>query len=191
MTKGYNSLDFSMDDYFRFCEFFRVGEPDECWEWNGSRHERGYGTFSVRGKNIKAHRVAFFLKTAFLPKIVHHECENTSCINPIHLSSKSSKEHMQIHVSGEKHWMYGKGYLQAGHRNPMYGSVSVWLGKGGEQFPTSKLKNEEVREIHRLISKGDTHREIAKRFGMNSSTIHFIRTGKTWKHIYREFNPEE
>lgn len=70
--------------------------PDECWNWLGSKDARGYGLiYSGEGTRcMRAHRVALQLAGIAVPEyqrknakadVVHHACENTSCVNVAHL----------------------------------------------------------------------------------------------------------
>lgn len=47
----------------------------------------------------------------------------------------------------------------------------------------TKLTNENVREIKRLLSIGVISRNISARFGVSDTTINFIRQGKIWKEV--------
>jgi hypothetical protein len=56
----------------RFLAAVPICEPDECWEWTGTRHPRGYGVFSIcrAGKQTfhRAHRVSWELARDPIPK---------------------------------------------------------------------------------------------------------------------------
>lgn len=59
------------------------------------------------------------------------------------------------------------------------------LGKHnrGEKNGGVELTEQKVKEIRVLLEKGWTQRRIAKKFGVCKSTIGYIYSGKTWKHI--------
>ena len=64
-------------------------EPGECWEWQASCDDSGYGTFRHQGKMKKAHRLAWvFCGRGPIPDglVVMHSCDNPPCCNPAHLS---------------------------------------------------------------------------------------------------------
>jgi len=51
----------------------------------------------------------------------------------------------------------------------------------GERNGRAKLTNAKVKEIRRLLATGRTEMYLAKRFGVNASTISRIRTGRNWR----------
>jgi len=54
----------------------------------------------------------------------------------------------------------------------------------GEKHGNSKLKNEEVVEIKKMLSvDGLSDIEISKKFNISRGTIYDIRVGRNWKHI--------
>lgn len=62
--------------------------PDDCWDWQGGKNNKGYGYFWVEGKIItRVHRFAYQLLKGNIPKTMtlDHLCRNRSCVNPNHL----------------------------------------------------------------------------------------------------------
>jgi hypothetical protein len=53
----------------------------------------------------------------------------------------------------------------------------------GSRVASSKLTEADVTEIHRLVTEGQTHREIAKNFGIHHSRICRIIRSKEWAHV--------
>lgn len=47
----------------------------------------------------------------------------------------------------------------------------------------AKLNKEDVLEIKKLLQKGELHKNLAKRFGVNKQTISSINTGRSWKNV--------
>jgi hypothetical protein len=81
----------------------KVDMSGECWTWKASRHPQGYGNFSLNGRIVRAHRFSFWLSGRELINRlrfqtgtiydIHHECENTSCVRPSHLTQTSRFDH--------------------------------------------------------------------------------------------------
>lgn len=69
-----------------------------CWEWTGTRDQRGYGLHAETQAGVKkrwrAHRVAYTLLVGPIPDglTLDHLCRNTSCVNPDHLEAVSAAE---------------------------------------------------------------------------------------------------
>lgn len=84
----------SKDAFDRFIEkVFKV--ENGCWEWTGSKNERGYGQFWTKEKgNMRAHRYAYeYYKNKILPELqIDHLCRNRSCVNPDHLEAVTARE---------------------------------------------------------------------------------------------------
>jgi hypothetical protein len=64
-------------------------EPDEngCLIWLTGRFESGYGQFWLKGKNVKAHRIAWEIEHDPIPDglLVLHKCDVKWCVNVQHL----------------------------------------------------------------------------------------------------------
>lgn len=67
-----------------------IGEPDECWEWQGYRMPSGHGQIAKgNGQPVTTtHRVAWESANGRpVPEglLVRHTCDNPPCCNPAHL----------------------------------------------------------------------------------------------------------
>lgn len=63
-------------------------EPNTgCWLWFGAMVPDGYGSFSMGGRSIKAHRASWILHNGGIPGDLHvlHKCDVRWCVNPDHL----------------------------------------------------------------------------------------------------------
>jgi HNH endonuclease len=140
-------------DYCSFrCRFYSkidMRTPTECWEWQASRHEKGYGWFRLGGKMRKAHTVAYEYFKGEIPAglLVCHECDNPACCNPNHLWVGT--------VADNTHDMIRKG------RN-------YTTPKGSSK----KLTPEDAVSIRDTWRKGKTTmKALAQQYGVSISTI--------------------
>jgi hypothetical protein len=74
---------------------------EECVRWKGRIDRDGYGR---DGSGRGAHCLAYEATYGPIPKglIVHHECENPSCVNAAHLVALTRAEHNKVHHEKEQ-----------------------------------------------------------------------------------------
>ena len=56
-------------------------------------------------------------------------------------------------------------------------------GDRGEQSGTSKLTETQVRDIKRRLADGERIIDVAEAFGVAVSTVHSIKSRRTWRHV--------
>lgn len=138
-----------------------VGEPDECWEWQGHRIKTGYGRLRFQGRRVLAHRLADFIaRHTEIPEGIEiiHTCDNPPCVNPRHLQRATHKENMEDRDRKLR-------------------------GAKGESNGRAKLTEHEVREIIRLRQDDVRVAEIAARFGISQRHVYALSNGAWWKHL--------
>jgi len=136
----------------------KVGEPDECWEWQGAlRKHNGYGVTTVGGRLVMAHRAAWIAVNGEIPDglLVLHNCHNPACCNVHHLRLGTQKENMK------DAWDIGHGKI------PAY---------NGERSGACKLTDAQVADIR---ASDRPNRELAKLYGVHYNQIYRIRAYKS------------
>lgn len=67
----------------------KVTRADGCWLWQGGTDIWGYGTFSVRGRGVGAHRYSYELIRGSISDglTIDHLCRVRACVNPDHMEA--------------------------------------------------------------------------------------------------------
>ena len=136
-------------------------DPDACIIWPFGMRPNGYGMAWKDGKHIGAHRLALILYSGVdYPHLnaAHGECHNRLCVNPLHLSWKTTKEN---HADKKR-----DGTAQTGERHGL-----------------AKLTEPEVLKI---LQDQRSHREIAADFGVSRPQISAIKAKRCWAHLSLE-----
>ena len=132
-----------------------------CWLWTGGLSDTGYGTFLLRkgsrsgGAYMGAHRAAWiFHRGAIKPgAYLCHKCDNRACVNPDHLFLGTQRENMQDCSRKERL-------------------------RFGEASPAAKLTDQECAQIRGAASGNESQASVARRFGINQSTVSRLLHGK-------------
>jgi len=78
--------------------FWKQTKPNgDCREWKLAINSDGYGSVSVLGRTVKAHRYAYMLSGAELPDsaAIDHICRNKRCVEPRHLRIATKKQNAE------------------------------------------------------------------------------------------------
>lgn len=143
--------------FARFWSKVRVGDPDQCWPYQGGLDHDGYGIFNdLPRHSVRAHRFAFKCANGrdAVPMALHR-CNNRSCCNPLHLKEGTGKDNSDD-------------CFAAGN----YKTVFV----EGEDHPNAKLTNAQVQQALALIDMGHKQVDVAARFGVHPTAIAYHRT---------------
>lgn len=133
---------------------------DGCWEWLGAISGNGYAVIRANGRNQRASRAAWFLKTGEWPKtgmFVCHTCDNPKCVRFNHLFLGTPKDNMVDKAR--------KGRSASKERNSQ-----------------SKLTMQQAREIRALYQASNlSQRYLASAFNVSKRCIWAVLVGETWR----------
>lgn len=138
----------------RFWSKVDVRQPSQCWEWEASHNQQGYGQFRYAGTMRPAHQVAFALSFGPAPDHVLHKCDNRSCVNPSHLYNGTNMDNVQDRVNRGNQLL-------------------------GEDVPVSKLNEGDAEEIReRYESEDVTQQELAEEYDISQSNVSRVINGE-------------
>ncbi len=138
------------DEKQRFLEKVKVVETG-CHEWNAGIARTGYGKFYFRGRvSMGAHRAAYELFVGRVPKGKHvlHKCDNRKCVNPKHLFIGTHQDNVAD------------------------------MDKKGRRAIKTKFTAADAQEILLMLQDRYSQEYIAKKFGVDQTTISRVKLGK-------------
>lgn len=139
----------------RFWSQVHKQDMNDCWPWLGKVDKDGYGFFwNPNPKIQRSHRYIFYKINGYLPEVVRHMCDNSSCVNPSHLIGGTQAENNNDTIVRGRH-----------RYNPMLASYK------------KKLTYQQVIDIYK-DTRSNT--EISKLYGVSRESIRDIKLGYTW-----------
>lgn len=141
----------------------KVRKSEHCWIWTASFNGL-YGQFWYNGKVELAHRASWLIHFGSIPEGLNvlHSCDNPPCVNPGHLLTGLQIDNIRD--------MDSKGRRGDSSRQGIRNGRSI-------------LVDDDVREIRAASYSGETHSEIASRYGMSEAQVGFVVRKQAWKHV--------
>lgn len=134
-----------------------------CLLWVGCLHEaaRPYGKFG-RGKERRAHRIAWTLKNGPIKKGLHvlHRCDTPQCVNVKHLFLGTHQQNMADRKAKGR-----------------------YVGLRGSENGNSWLDSGTVIAIRALAKTGQSASSLARAFGVSPSQTKRIIKNQTWRNL--------
>ena len=77
----------------------------DCWEWQRSRDQRGYGLVTRSCGESRIHRLSYKLHKGDIPTgmLICHTCDNPPCCNPEHLFAGYASDNANDAVAKGRH----------------------------------------------------------------------------------------
>ena len=128
MGRAFESNSVNMVEKFMAC----VSQGDGCWEWTAAKSKQGYGVFKINYRQWKAHRLSYMIFKGAIPDgmMVLHGCDNTSCVNPLHLRTGDAADNQMDAVIRGRHSKSKKKVCSKGHT---YTEQNTYWYRGGRQ----------------------------------------------------------
>jgi hypothetical protein len=140
----------------------KVNKTDTCWLWTAGCSGNGYGVFTIKSKNVSAHRYSYELHYGEILEglVVRHTCDVRNCVNPNHLLTGTQQDNITD--------MIEKGRRQS--------SIGI-------KNNSAKLSEDDVIEIRIFREFGFTQKQLGEMYGVIRETIKDIISRKNWSHI--------
>ena len=87
----------------------KVDKTATCWNWTATISFGGYGQFTYKSKNWRAHRYSYSVFVGPLVEglVIDHLCSNRKCVNPEHLEQVTQQENISRAYRKREHCKYG------------------------------------------------------------------------------------
>jgi hypothetical protein len=118
----------------------------------------GFGYRYIRADNKEwyVHRLVFYNKHGYLPEVVRHKCDDTTCIEETHLLSGSHAD-----------------------------NVADCVAKGRNNIGTRNGRNTSITEddVRAIRASTETYGVLSARYNISRGGISNIKHRRNWKHV--------
>lgn len=137
-----------------------IRQDNECWNWKAGKSAKGYGYFHFSGKQRQSHQMALAFSGVHIPD-GQIACHH--CDNPTCCNPK----HLFVGTKKENNKDRARKGRSAGRR----------------------FDQTDIQQILALADRGETYRDIARRFQCGFTAIRHIATGRKY-HNWTGRNPD-
>ena len=146
------------------------GKPNECWEWQGTPGDNGYGFFTFEGVVWTPAQFSAKLHLGYVRPVrkkregpsgtvIRHKCNNRICVNPNHLLLGTQTDNVKDRdLSGRT--QKGESHFRA----VLTESQVKWIRKNYRPYYMSAKK-------------------LADHLKVSALAVSAVVSGQTWKHI--------
>lgn len=140
----------------------RSGGPTACWPWKSCVDGGGYGTVTIKNRQLGAHRVAWEEARGEIPPglCVLHTCDNPPCCNPAHMFLGTHLDNANDREA-------------KGRGKPCRGEAS----------PSAIVTTNDVIAIRAARQNGVTLATLAAKYGLTKQAVSLIGLRRNWKHV--------
>lgn len=130
-----------------------------CMLWTAATDRFGYGRVYVFGNTIRAHRASWMIHRGDIPEglQVLHKCDTPLCLNP-------------------DHQFLGTPAINSADK--------MAKGRGGQ--PKGEVNGNAklcAQDVMAILADNRTQVAIAQEYGVSTSAISGIKTGRSWSHL--------
>lgn len=161
------SIEWTQADSERFDRYLE--RSGACLLWTGGLSDDGYGKFWLRGRTMPAHVFAHARAGGAPGDVVRHKCDVRNCVERTHLLAGTQHDNL---LDATERGRIAKTAREA-PRLPD-------KANDGERNGRARVTQADVDEMRLRYRGRESHRSLARAYGISKSQVHNIVTGRQW-----------